>query len=127
MEILKINHSISDSIADEKLKMRTKELTVKFQSEEKEMEIALQKEKIKSKNSILLMFSIFSLFALVLIFTLYQMWRKRQAQNKELIKVNRTKDKLFSIISHDLKSPLIAQKVAIDSLAKNLKHMKIKM
>lgn len=118
LEILKINHSISDSIADEKLKMRTKELTVKFQSEEKEMEIALQKEKIKSKNSILLMFSIFSLFALVLIFTLYQMWRKRQAQNKELIKVNRTKDKLFSIISHDLKSPLIAQKVAIDSLAK---------
>ncbi len=119
----KKNSSLLDSIANSDLRMRTKELEVKLKTEEKEQKIILQKEKIKNRNILLWLLSGFSLLGFGLTFTIYLLWKSRKRKNKKLIKLNNTKDRLFSIISHDLKSPAIAQKMAIESLKPQIEEL----
>jgi signal transduction histidine kinase len=45
--------------------------------------------------------------------------RSRNRRNRALAEMNATKDKFFSIISHDLKNPAIAQRDALKLLADN--------
>ncbi len=63
-----------------------------------------------------------ALFALMLSGMFYYMYRIRRRRNKELHLINASKDKLFSIISHDLKSPVAAQRLALEGLLDNLEE-----
>ena len=49
--------------------------------------------------------------------------RLRRKRNKELYRINASKDKLFSIVSHDLKSPVAAQKMATEMMLENFEEM----
>ncbi len=53
---------------------------------------------------------------LVLLILVYFLFLTQRKNNKALTKSNQLRDRLFSIISHDLKAPVIAQKVAIDNI-----------
>jgi signal transduction histidine kinase len=75
----------------------------------------LQSEKIKNRNTILLIIIISSLILLLLLLKFKQLNSRLKAktslielQKKELEVLNGTKDKFFSIVAHDLKSPLIS-------------------
>ncbi len=101
-----------DSLFSEKLNKRIAELEVKVKAKQKDAEINLLKnekkiqnltiEKEKNFRDFLLIAS--ALFILLSVSLLYA-YKTKEKVNKELHNLNVTKDKFFSIISHDLKNP----------------------
>ena len=59
---------------------------------------------------------------IVMIIVLLYLDKKLTRQRERLEQLNATKDKLFSIISHDLKSPAVAQQLATDVLVNKVKR-----
>jgi signal transduction histidine kinase len=100
--------------------------------EQKEAEISIQNVRADRADSQRNLFIVIAALALILLFLLLWLFfeKRRSAvllnkQNKELQQLNATKDKFFSIISHDLRSPISsfgkitgALQVVIDKLEK---------
>ena len=119
LEIYKKYHHVTDSIAKvgktaEISRMRNwKELEQK----DRENEI-LQQEKQKQKHLIWILGG-----ALAMIFVLLGMsvffYRKTTRKNDELKKLNMVKDKLFSVVAHDLRSPIGSLKTLLQMANNN--------
>lgn len=119
-----------DSIEKEQNANFISELETKYETEKKEQEIKLLKqeniiaslelERIQTQRKWI--FSILFLL-LIIISVLIWLYRYRSKTNKELEVLNSTKDKLFTIIGHDLKNPLIGFRSITQSLSSNLDAM----
>ena len=119
---------ISDSITNKDVRVDVADLEKKYKTQEKEIEILKlneesQKEKIKTQKAETkqYVFSAIALFAVLLL--LVGLWaylkiRKQQKalniahenlkeSHKEVASVNNVKDRLFSVISHDMRNMLI--------------------
>lgn len=133
LDYYKIYQSVSDSLLGlEKIKQIT-ELEQKYEAEKREQQIAflekeqeiqklnLSKKTIEANQKSLQrnLLIVIVLLAIIFLFFLARNNKKINDQrseiinqNKKLLDSNKTKDKLFQIIAHDLRSPL----VSIDSL-----------
>ncbi|QSE97432.1 tetratricopeptide repeat-containing sensor histidine kinase [Fulvivirga lutea] len=128
---------LNDSIVSAEQEQSLQELQVKFDTELKETEIA----KLESENEIqrlqqerdkqfrLLLVAVLAA-VIIIALLLYRSYKKENAskkvldtQNQELKELNFTKDRLFSIISHDLKSPLSSFHTITKSLTDNWERL----
>lgn len=124
---LRINSVLKDSLFNESNARHLEELKARFNAEENLREIALLKkdqeiQKATMRQKDILTYSLIAgifltLVILVLVYVAYRAnWKKKEllsfkntkirSQKEDLIRLNRDKDQLFSIISHDIKGPL---------------------
>ena len=99
---------LKDSVFDITQNEMLRELSVKYQTDRKNDQIQ-QLEVINSKEKRIKQIYLFGLLLvfLVLIF-IFTLLRRISEQKKALQQANQTKDQLFSIIAHDLRSPMLA-------------------
>ncbi|ALD21389.1 tetratricopeptide repeat protein [Hymenobacter sp. DG25A] len=127
LEALTRHVELEDSVAAETRAIQIAELRTRYETKKKEQEIELlQKERLLQEANLRRqtgwrnVLGVGALLLLLLVGGLYRarqrqasinrlLTRKNQAihrQKEELDRLNRTKDTLFSVISHDLRSPL---------------------
>ena len=123
----------SDSVHQAEKDASLREMQVKFETDLKDNEIAelanknkiqeLQAEREKQFRLFLIVTSVLLIVAAGALYFRYKSKAKTNqvldAKNKELQELNYTKDRLFSIISHDLKSPLSSFHTITRSLTDN--------
>ncbi|MDW3209059.1 MAG: ATP-binding protein [Reichenbachiella sp.] len=129
--------NLKDSIYDTEKAAAISELEKRFDTEQKERQIAnleqenqikaLQAESDKQARIILIVVVVALLVIAGLFYIRAQIKAKSNqlldAKNNELAQLNATKDRLFSIISHDLKSPLSSFHQITQSLTDNWEHL----
>ena len=113
----------SDSLFSEDAKNRLNTQKIRFDLREKERLIEDQKDIIKKQNVIRLFLFVVIGLLLVLIAMGVRIWLIQRSRTKELMKINSTKDKFLSIISHDLKNPAIAIRNVLQVLADNYESL----
>ncbi|MCR9249314.1 MAG: tetratricopeptide repeat-containing sensor histidine kinase [bacterium] len=130
--------SLRDSINTAEKETSLQELRVQFDTEQKESQIAqlsaeneIQELKAQQDAQTKTILAVGLIALLIIAALLYSRSRTKSknnevldAKNKELAVINQTKDRLFSIISHDLKSPLSSFHLITQSLAQNLDNLK---
>jgi len=111
---------VNKEIASEITLRTTAEMEAKYESKKKELEIVRQKTIIEKQKMQQVFFVWGVVFCVIFILLLGFMLRLRTRRNLVLIDMNTTKDKFFSIISHDLKNPALAQRNALKILLENV-------
>jgi signal transduction histidine kinase len=107
---------LTTKISDENLHSALQEMEVKYEVEQKEQ--AHQAE-LKRKQTLQYILVGGLTLTVLLISLLMYIVTLRNKRNRELAETNATKDKFFSIISHDLKNPAISQRDALQLLLDN--------
>lgn len=104
---------IKDSLSALQNKDRLAVLETKFETREKDKQIADQKKKLEYNRNISLLLGISTLLVVAIGFVIYRSQRRTAAlnrqvtiQKKELEQLNGVKDRIFSVISHDLRTPV---------------------
>jgi len=119
LSFLKKFNDVNDSLFTEKSSKRIEELQIKYESEKSKKELAvkgLEIRKKKSQNLILIISLSFVFLTLIFIVYLYFYTRKKKtilermnirlSESESSLKAsNDTKEKLFGIVTHDLKNP----------------------
>ena len=114
---------MKDSIYDEDQQALIRDYQVKYQMAEKEHELELQQAKARQSSLLLSLSLLAVLLLLVLVVVLAHNAIQRKKRNEMLTRLNSTKDQLFTVVSHDIKTPLLAQEKILDLTCKQLDDM----
>lgn len=108
--LMEVSLWLKDRRQTQDSKLQMTKLKADLDIEKKEVEIALLEEKQKQQRAFLIGVGIVLFLLIAFLFYLQRNQRKIQAQKDVLSELNITKNKLFAILSHDLRSPVASLK-----------------
>ena len=90
---------------------------------EKEHALEMQEEKTRQSRRLLLLSLLVAALLLILVVVLARNAIQRKKQNETLTRLNNTKDQLLTVVSHDIKTPLLSHEKILDILCKHINDM----
>ena len=122
---LEENVKMRDSIYNEDMQALIRDYQVKYQMAEKEHQLQMQAEKTRQSRRLLSLSLIAVALLLVSVVILVHDVIQRKKHNKMLARLNKTKDQLFSVVSHDIKTPVLAQERSLDLICEHIDEMPV--
>lgn len=113
-----------DTIYHQEQQSLIREYQVKYQTAEKEREIAVQQAQNERNRHRMSMLAVAVALFVVLSIVLFYLTSKRRKQNELLKRRNQTKDHLFSVVSHDIKAPVETQAQMLDMMCDHLDELR---
>ena len=99
---------MKDSIFNENQQQLIRDYQVRYAMQEKEHELAMQREKNEKTRLLVVGLVILAIVLFALFVIWWRLAQARKRRNRELVRLNETKDRLISIVSHDVKTPVSA-------------------
>lgn len=112
-----------DSIYSQEQQAMIREYQVKYQTAEKEREIMLEQAKNKHERQRVTWLILALVLFIALTGLLLYLVILRRKQNEDLNRRTKTKDHLFSVVSHDIKAPLEGQSHLLDMICEQFPTM----
>lgn len=119
IEYLEKHIALKDSIFNEKNQQMLNDFQIKYNTREKELEIEIHKKRIEYDRLILKLTSLTIILLIVAIVLLIINGISRKRRNAVLLELNNIKNRSISVLSHDLKNPVITQKMVLNHLYEN--------
>jgi len=119
LEYFEKSVAMKDSIFNENQQQLIRDYQVRYATQEKENELLLQQEKAKRDRLYIILLAVGIVFLALIALIGYRLAAIRKKRNEELKKLNETKDHLFSIVSHDVKTPVGAMCQVLRELTSN--------
>ena len=116
LEYYERSMAMKDSIFNETQQQLIRDYQVRYAMQEKELELLKEQEKSKRNRLYALVLSIIAALLLLIAFIGHLLAQTRKKRNKELEHINLTKDRLLSIVSHDVKTPVGAICTMLDQM-----------
>lgn len=111
--------AMKDSVFNETQQQLIRDYQVKYATQEKEHALALEQEKSKRNRLYIIVLSIVVLLLIVITLIWIRLAKIRKTRNDELTHLNQTKDRLLSIVSHDVKTPVGAICTVLNNMTSN--------
>ena len=116
-------NKMRDSIYNEDQQALIRDYQVRYQMAEKEHELEMQEEKTRQSHLLLSLSLLVVALLLILVVLLARNAIQRKKQNEKLTRLNNTKNHLFSVVTHDIKTPLLAQEQILELICKHIDDM----
>ena len=99
---------MKDSVFNETQQQLIRDYQVRYATQEKEHQLAMEQEKTKRNRLYVVVLMVITILLMVIALIWYRLAMVRKKRNKELVHLNETKNHLLSIVSHDVKTPVSA-------------------
>ena len=115
--------AIKDSIYNEKQQQLIRDYQVRYELSEKDHRLEIQQQESKRNRhlALILVIAVILLSALLVIWI--RMYRIKKNQNLTLKHITEVKDHLLQVVSHDLKTSVIAQNMVLDQMYQHCDSM----
>lgn len=114
---------MKDSVFNEKQQELIRDYQVRYATQEKEHALAMEQEKSKRNRMYVIVLAVVAALLLLIAFIWYRLAQARKRRTEELAHLNATKDRLLSIVSHDVRTPVGAMCQVMRDLTDNYDGM----
>ena len=104
---------MKDSVFNETQQQLIRDYQVRYAIQEKEHELQMEQEKAKRNRMYVIVLAVVAALLLIIALIWYRLAQARKKRAEELAHLNETKDHLFSIVSHDVRTPVGAMSAVL--------------
>lgn len=112
-----------DSLNTERFQQMMSEYQVAYETQAKDAQLLAQQHSMRVRLIWMIIFTILLALLATSLVIVYRLARTRKRNNERLEEVNKTRNQLFSIVSHDLKNPINAQKQMLDFMSQKFDNI----